>query len=75
MTLATLDVLLKRQASYEHVQAQLESMKGTTANVNQIRVSYERKRHHKGTNTSGENKTCYRCGHTGHFGRDPECLA
>ena len=61
----TPNVLLKTAASYEAVQAQLESMK--------IRDSCESKHHHKGKKMSGENKTCYKCGHTGHFGRDPEC--
>ena len=70
----TLDVL-KTAASYKAVQAQLESMKSKTANVNQICDSRENKHHQKGKKMSGENKTCYRCGHTGHFGRDPECPA
>ena len=74
----TLDVLLKTAASYEAVQAQLESMKSKNINVNRVRDSGENKHHHhKGKKTSGEpgNKTCYRCGYTGHFGRDPECPA
>ena len=70
-----LDVLLKTAASHEAVQVQLESMKSKASNVNQIRDSRENKHHHKGKKTLGENKTCYRCGHTGHFGRDPECPA
>ena len=44
--------------------------------LNQLGSS-ENKHYHKGKKTSGEpgNKTCYRCGNTGHFGRDPECPA
>ena len=64
---------LKQQHPYEAVQAQLESMKSKTTNVNQILDSRENKRHHKGKKTSGENKTCYRCDHTGHFESDPKC--
>ena len=61
----TLDVLLKTAASYEAVQAQLESMKSKNINVNRVRDSGENK-HHKGKKISGEpgNKTCYRCGYT-----------
>ena len=44
----TLDVLLKMAASYEAVQAQLDSMKSKTANVIQIHDSGESKYHHKG---------------------------
>ena len=43
----TLDVLLKMTASYEAVQAQLDSMKSKTANVIQIHDSGESKYHHK----------------------------
>ena len=73
----TLEVLLKTAASFEAVQAQLESMKSRGVTVNQVRDSSENKHYHKGKKTSGEpgNKTCYRCGNTGHFGRDPECPA
>ena len=53
----TLHVLLKTAASYEAMQAQLESMMGKTANVNQIWDSCESKHHHKGKKKSGENKT------------------
>ena len=55
----TLHVLLKTAASYEAVQAQLEStcMMSKTANVNQIRDSRESKHHCKGKKKSGENKT------------------
>ena len=51
----TLDVL-KTATSFEDVQAQLESMKSKTANVNQIRDSQKSKHRHKGKKTSGENK-------------------
>ena len=44
----TLDVLLKMAASYEAVQAQLDSMKSKTANVIQIHDSGESKYHHNG---------------------------
>ena len=55
----TLHVLLKTAASYEAVQAQLEStcMMSKTVNVNQIRDSRESKHHCKGKRKSGENKT------------------
>lgn len=53
----TLHVLLKTAASYEAMQAQLESMMGKTANVNQIWDSCESKHHRKGKKKSGENKT------------------
>ena len=53
----TLHVLLKTAASYEAVQAQLESMMSKTTNVNQIRDSRESKHHRKGKKKSGKNKT------------------
>ena len=62
----TLEVLLKTAASFEGVQAQLESMKSRGVTVDQVRDSSENKHYHKGKKTSGEpgNKTCYRCGNT-----------
>ncbi|XP_068706850.1 uncharacterized protein [Montipora foliosa] len=73
----TLEVLLKTAGSFEAVQAQLENMNSKSTTVNQVRDSSANKHHHKGKKTSGEpgNKTCYRCGNKGHFGRDPECHA
>ena len=50
-------VLLNTAASYEAVQAQLESMMSKTATVNQIWDSCESKHHCKGKRKSGENKT------------------
>ena len=71
----TLTLAVLRLKTHEAVQAQLESVKSKTANVNQTCDSCESKHHDKGKKTLGENKTCYRCGHMGHFGRDPECPA
>ena len=42
----TLDVLLKTAASYEALQAQLESIMSKNFNVNRIRDSGENKHHH-----------------------------
>ena len=57
----TLEVLLKTAASFEAVQAQLESMKSRGVTVNQVHDSSENRHYHKGKKTSGEpgNKTCY----------------
>ena len=66
----TLEVLLKTAASFEAVQAQLESTKSKGITVNQVCDSSANKHHHKGKKTSGGpgNKACYRCGNKGHFG-------
>ena len=53
----TLHVLPKTAATYEAVQAQLESMMSKTTNVNQIRDSRESKHHCKAKKKSGEKKT------------------
>ena len=47
--------VVKTAVSYEDVQAQLESVKSKTTNVNQIRDSHKSKHRHKGK-MSGENK-------------------
>ena len=55
----------------------------SAGSVNQVGGKGDRKPQHrqsaspKGTSNKkmGKNNACYRCGNTGHFGRDPTCPA
>ena len=78
----TLARALEIAENCEKVDAQLAAMtieeKGeNSASVNRIegtKTGHGKRNQSRGTKT-GREKTCYRCGRTGHFGRDSNCPA
>ena len=78
----TLARALEIAQNCEKVDAQLAAMtieeKGeNSASVNRIegtKTGHGKRNQSRGTKT-GREKTCYRCGRTGHFGRDSNCPA
>ena len=64
----TLELLLSTAANYERVQSQLESME-SGKDVNFVRDKQQEK------GKEPVKRACYRCGKSGHFGRDSECPA
>ena len=74
----TLTKTLELAATFETVQQQFEAMKVNNGKINKVNEFP-----HKGkpsgkvgqSSPSQTAKECYRCGRTGHFGREPQCPA
>ena len=78
----TLNRTLEIAEQCEKVETQMTALSGTSEGTESVNKLYERKqgqrqtpRQSQETGNGRQGKECYRCGQSGHFGRDPSCPA